>query len=364
MGNDDVMRSYYSKGACAYMQWNMVLDTTGLSLGNWRQYSMVQIDSGAKRVIYTPQFYQVKHYKYVKAGAYRIATTGNWGTAIAFRNPDGENVLVLTNKNSTTANIAINFNGQKIKPAVPAYSFNTFRIAGTPIPTVSPSSRVEAEKYQIQSGTYAIPCSEGGSCLSYIHNNDWVVYNNLDFGSGVSGFSARVAGTVGGSIEIRADSLTGTVAGTCTVSPTGGATTWSTVSCPVIGLSGKHTLYLKFKGTGTANLFNLNWWTCPQTGILAPAKTAGARVSSLKVVTNEEMKQMLRLDFSQPVVRGAIEVCLFDLNGRLAATLFSGPLSSGNLTLPLAGTERRQGGFVVRVMMNNKIALRKAVVLP
>ena len=307
MGNDDVMRDYYNKGASAYMQWNMVLDTTGLSLGNWRQFSMVQIDSGARKVIYTPQFYQVRHYKYIKAGAYRIATTGNWNTAIAFRNLDGENVLILTNKNSSNATIAINFNGQKIKPTVPGYSFNTFRIAGTPIPAISPFSRMEAEKYQIQSGTYAIPCSEGGSCLSYIHNNDWAVYNNLDFGIGAGTFSARVAGTVGGTIEVRVDSLTGTVTGTCTVAPTGGATTWSTASCDVTGLSGRHTIYLKFKGTGTGNLFNLNWLMFNSgVGIQTSAGAMDARVQTLNVSTDAQMKQILRLDFARPRGRDAV----------------------------------------------------------
>src|SRR5690606_34475404 len=51
----------------------------------------------------------------------------------------------------------------------------------------------------------------------------------------------------------------GTLIGNCDVPGTGGAQTWSTVTCAITGAAGVHDLYLRFTG-GDGALFNLNWW--------------------------------------------------------------------------------------------------------
>jgi len=59
--------------------------------------------------------------------------------------------------------------------------------------------------------------------VGYIENGDYAVYNNIDFGSGAESFQARVASsTSGGNIEIRLDSLTGPLVGTCSITGTAG----------------------------------------------------------------------------------------------------------------------------------------------
>src|SRR5204863_8663868 len=63
----------------------------------------------------------------------------------------------------------------------------------------------------------------------------------------------------GGRIEVRLDSTSGAVVGTCTVPATRGWQTWTTVTCAVSGASGTHDLYLRFTG-GSGSLFNVNWW--------------------------------------------------------------------------------------------------------
>ena len=82
----------------------------------------------------------------------------------------------------------------------------------------------------------------------------------MDFGTGAASFEARVSSQgSGGNIEIRLDSLSGPLVGTCTVPVTGGWQSWTTVSCPVNGATGVHDLYLRFTG-GSGYLFNINWW--------------------------------------------------------------------------------------------------------
>jgi arabinoxylan arabinofuranohydrolase len=126
---------------------------------------------------------------------------------------------------------------------------------------LDPYARVEAETTNAQSGIETEPCSEGGMQVSAIHPGDWIRVRGVDFGSrGAMTFQARAASAGGGgSIELRLDSPTGTLAGTCAIGATGGAQTWATTSCPVSGASGLHDLYLVFTGVGS-NLFAFTWW--------------------------------------------------------------------------------------------------------
>jgi len=126
----------------------------------------------------------------------------------------------------------------------------------------SPYIKNEAENFNDQSGISSESCSDtgAGSDVGNIENGDWIRINNLDFGTGAASFNARVASAgSGGKIEIRVDSLAGTLAGTCTVAVTGGWQKWLTKSCNVTGLTGIHDTYLKFTGSG-GYLFNFNWF--------------------------------------------------------------------------------------------------------
>jgi DUF1680 family protein len=135
-----------------------------------------------------------------------------------------------------------------------------FNLAMTSNGPQSAFSQIEAESYNAQSGIQTESCSEGGQNIGYIENGDYAVYNNIDFGSGAAIFQARVAsGASGGNIEIRLDSITGSVIGTCVVAGTGGWQNWVTATCNVGGVTGTHNLYLKFTG-GSGYLFNINWF--------------------------------------------------------------------------------------------------------
>jgi len=132
--------------------------------------------------------------------------------------------------------------------------------SGIPPETISAFTQIEAEKFNDQSGIQTETCTEGGQDVGFIENGDYVVYNNVDFGTDATGFQARVSsGTSGGNIEVRLDSITGPVVGTCTAAGTGDWQTWADVKCNVSGASGKHNLYLKFTG-GSGYLFNFNWF--------------------------------------------------------------------------------------------------------
>lgn len=124
--------------------------------------------------------------------------------------------------------------------------------------TVSAFSTIQAESYGAMQGVQNETCSEGGENVAYIHNNDWIKFS-VNFGSGVTGFSARVASnTTGGTIKLRLGNAGGTQIGTCNVANTGGWQSWATVTGTASGASGVQDLYLVFAGTTTDYLFNIN----------------------------------------------------------------------------------------------------------
>jgi arabinoxylan arabinofuranohydrolase len=131
----------------------------------------------------------------------------------------------------------------------------------SPITDLNPFVQTEAETIAFSSGLKTEVCSEGGMNVTSISNGDYIKVRSVDFGTGAVSFEARVASAAsGGNIEIRFDSLTGTLVGTCAIQGTGGAQTWATKSCTVSGATGKHDLFFKFTGSGTADLFKFNWW--------------------------------------------------------------------------------------------------------
>jgi arabinoxylan arabinofuranohydrolase len=137
---------------------------------------------------------------------------------------------------------------------------------GAPVPSVpqvghlNPYVRNEAETICWSEGIKTEPCSAGGMNVCDIDNEDYIKVKGVDFGAGAASFTAGISSaTSGGKIEIRLDSLTGKLVGTCKVPATGGWQTWVSKSCAVSGAMGVHDLYFKFTG-GNGLLFNFDWW--------------------------------------------------------------------------------------------------------
>ncbi len=138
---------------------------------------------------------------------------------------------------------------------------------GTTIPTpecddVDAFSTIQAENYCDMSGVQTENSSDdGGSQVGYIQDGDWIKFEDVDFGSGVGSFDARVSSaTSGGNIELRLGSPSGNLIGTCPISGTGSWMSYKTESCVISGASGVQDLYLVFRG-GAGYLLNLNWFT-------------------------------------------------------------------------------------------------------
>jgi arabinoxylan arabinofuranohydrolase len=133
-------------------------------------------------------------------------------------------------------------------------------------------SRMEAETMADQRGIEVEFAHEAGTqvgvAVTDIHDQDWIGYSQVDFGAGVTSFRARVASGCpsGGTIEVYVDGCDlftnnpGLRVGTCPVGATGGWQVWTDVECSIEATTGEHDVYLRFAGTRSEPLLNLDYF--------------------------------------------------------------------------------------------------------
>jgi arabinoxylan arabinofuranohydrolase len=97
--------------------------------------------------------------------------------------------------------------------------------------------------------------------VTEISNGDYIKVRSVDLKKGAKKFQASISATAnGGIIEIRADSLTGTLLASCNLNATGDLTKWETQTFKTNKkVKGVHDVYFIFKG-GEGDLFNFDWW--------------------------------------------------------------------------------------------------------
>ena len=117
-------RHYFRFGASAYVYWNLALKADQPSTWGWHQNSLVSVKD--KKRIYTPEFYLMKHYShFVKRGAKYIEMKGEFASSCsAFRNPDGQVVIVCYNPYDFSKVITVEGKSYMLEPR----SINTILI--------------------------------------------------------------------------------------------------------------------------------------------------------------------------------------------------------------------------------------------
>lgn len=90
-------------------------------------------DSRSGQVDYNIEYYDMGHLtKFVKPGAYRIASTANTSVPnVAWQNPDGSKALIAYNASGTTQTLSVVWGGESFSYSIPARTSATFTWAGT-----------------------------------------------------------------------------------------------------------------------------------------------------------------------------------------------------------------------------------------
>ena len=121
----EAMVHCFNNGVNSYMYWNMVLDETGKSAWEWPQNSLVIIDRNKRTVRYTDEYYLMKHFShFVEPGSRLIDTNGD-KNVLAFRNPDGETVVVIYNPDNNDKKFVMSIDGKQYSLNLKAKSINT-----------------------------------------------------------------------------------------------------------------------------------------------------------------------------------------------------------------------------------------------
>ena len=320
-----ICNSLVSEGVSAYFFWDLIWDTSQrplIALENpWDQ----SIWTSSHGYIVSDFYYVLKQFsKFTDPGFKRVWATSDASTVkmVTFASPDNTQLTtVLINNGSSETTMALNFGsftpsssaiyrtipggadkfasagslGSGNTVTLPAQSvvtvvaYSASHVAAptpAPLPTPSPASSawspynpIEAENYSSQNGIRTQMIDDAGNrTVGYIESGDYLVFNNIDFGTAATGFQVSASSAnSGGNIEIRLDSESGTLVGTCAISGTGAWGTYTDVSCSVSGASGIHDLYLVFTGNGDDYLFNIDWFKFTGSGATAtptPVRTA------------------------------------------------------------------------------------------
>lgn len=111
----------------------------------------------------------------------------------------------------------------------------------------------EAECYDDEQGVITESSNGDGENLGHLDDGDWARYNAIDL-SNVNSFNAMLSTRNSGrSIEVRLDSLNGTLIGTLSVPNTGEWHSYVSRSTSISNVSGTHDIFLVFKG-GSFNI--------------------------------------------------------------------------------------------------------------
>ncbi|MCQ2145862.1 MAG: carbohydrate-binding protein, partial [Bacteroidales bacterium] len=126
-----------------------------------------------------------------------------------------------------------------------------------PVGTLNPYNRVEAETMSSSWGIKVDRLPGKNHFVTSVHNGDWVKVREVDFGEG--GAASLTVEAMNfkseGRVEFYLDSISGRPVATARIENAGNLK----VTSPVRGATGKHDVYLLFRG-GDEQLFDLDWW--------------------------------------------------------------------------------------------------------
>jgi beta-xylosidase len=197
-------------------------------------------------------------------------------------------------------------------------------------------SNIAAQSPANHSGT--LPTS---TILRNINNDDWALYAGVEFGNNdyqktpvsieISASSAEADGIV----EIWLDSVdTGNKIGECQIGSTGSWTNYQIFSADVDSVSGRHDVYLKFTGTGTSELFRIDWFRfISQYG---PPVSIENNYGANGVIQKFQLNQNYPNPFNSTTNfsfiipdKNVVSLTVYDILGKEIVTLASGELDAG-----------------------------------
>lgn len=142
------------------------------------------------------------------------------------------------------------------------FNLNWFKFTKSDPSKTDAYAKLQAEQFASSSG---LGVDGSGQFADGIHNNAYASYGGIDFGSGAAGITLHVAsGNLGGTVEVKLDSLDGPTAGVIDIPALGSWSNWADITSIIDDTKavGIHDVYLIFNGKdGSDYPCNLDWFT-------------------------------------------------------------------------------------------------------
>jgi beta-xylosidase len=255
--------------------------------------------------------------------------------------------------------------GLYVRNSIAYFDYYIYRDAYTPILAECPAN---------QFGTIRLPVSKSIPVLDNIHNTDWAMYAGVEFGNAeypkipVAFEVTASSKTSGGAVEVWLDSLdTGKKIAECGIGNTGDWKIINTFRTEVESVSGRHDVYLKFTGTGSDKLFQLQWLrfltegdTVTAVGERPPVQVPG----SYKIGQNypNPFNPSTTISFDLPS-KNYVSLKIFDLLGKEITTLIAGEKTAGEHSVEWNASSVSSGVYFYRMQAGNFNETKKLVLL-
>lgn len=126
----DLMKHYLNNGCTVYEYWNTSLLEGGISRWGWAQNSLVVVDAEKKDYRFSYEYYVMKHAShYVRPGAKKLNTGGDYNDILAFKNTDNSVVLIIANQSNESKTVNIKIESDMVSPELEANSINTIQLS-------------------------------------------------------------------------------------------------------------------------------------------------------------------------------------------------------------------------------------------
>src|SRR4029079_12296670 len=146
--------------------------------------------SGA--ISYPIDFYTLGHFsRFVLSGAHRVYSSNATGIlTAAFVNPDGSKALVAFNDRRAAVTFQVRWGDKAFSSSLPGYAGATFTWSGAASGTTTLDARraIRSRIFTAAKGvkTEATTDTDGGLDAGFADGGDWLTYDHVDFGSGVT----------------------------------------------------------------------------------------------------------------------------------------------------------------------------------
>lgn len=127
-----LINHYLGNGCEEYTFWNAILCDDGMSPWGWKQNALIRVDSKARTLTYTPEYYAVKHYThFVVPGSQVVAyapAKEEKTPVLVVRIPQAAYVVVAGNFNNEPKALTLKLGARYLNVTLQPHSFNTFQM--------------------------------------------------------------------------------------------------------------------------------------------------------------------------------------------------------------------------------------------